>query len=110
MGVIGGGNRGFTYARYSGENPDLVRVVGLVDPKEYRAHIFKSHMKIGPGINEEYMLKDWRELTLLGRVADAVVIATPDRLHAEIAINCSELGYHLLLEKPMATTKQDCCD
>merc|ERR1712000_654450 len=30
--VIGVGNRGFTYARYSGENPDLARVVGLVDP------------------------------------------------------------------------------
>ena len=108
--VIGGGNRGFTYARYSGENPDLARVVGLVDPKDYRKEVFRMHKRIGAGLNEEYMLSDWRELVLLGRVTDAVVITTPDRLHAEIAVNCSQLNYHLLLEKPMATTQQDCQD
>lgn len=110
MMVIGGGNRGYTYARYSGEYPDLVRVVGLVDPKPYREELFRKFPGLGENLNSKFMLKDWRELTLLGRISDAVVIATPDRLHAEIAVNCAELGYHILLEKPMATTKQDCKD
>lgn len=34
---------------------------------------------------------------------DAVIIATPDRLHAKQAIECAEAGKHILVEKPMCT-------
>ena len=108
--VIGGGNRGFTYARYAAENPTKARIVGLADPKEYRKSMFREYSGLSLQINEKFMINDWRELTSFGRISDAVIISTPDRLHAEIAVNCSNLGYHILLEKPMATTEQDCKD
>lgn len=38
---------------------------------------------------------------------DAVIIATPDALHAQLAIACARAGKHVLLEKPMATTLED---
>lgn len=38
---------------------------------------------------------------------DAVIIATPDGLHAQQAIACARAGKHVLLEKPMATTRED---
>jgi len=44
---------------------------------------------------------------------DAVIVATPDRLHAQHAIACARAGKHVLLEKPMATTleeAQEICD
>ena len=44
----------------------------------------------------------------LPRLADAVVIATLDRDHAEPAKAFADLGYHILLEKPMATTEAEC--
>ena len=39
---------------------------------------------------------------------DAVIIATPDRLHAEQVIACARAGMHVLLEKPMATRIEEC--
>jgi predicted dehydrogenase len=37
-----------------------------------------------------------------------VLICTQDAMHVEPAIAFAELGYHVLLEKPMATTEADC--
>jgi UDP-N-acetyl-2-amino-2-deoxyglucuronate dehydrogenase len=34
---------------------------------------------------------------------DAVIIATPDKLHRDQAVACAKAGKHVLLEKPMAT-------
>ncbi len=41
-------------------------------------------------------------------MADIAVIATPDRLHVAPAIAMARLGYHLLVEKPMAIDEEDC--
>jgi predicted dehydrogenase len=42
------------------------------------------------------------------RLADAVVIAVQDHMHVEVALAFAEQGYHILCEKPMATTLEDC--
>ena len=39
---------------------------------------------------------------------DVVTIATPNGLHAEIAVKCLNAGYHVVIEKPMALSKADC--
>ena len=39
---------------------------------------------------------------------DAVYIAVPNAYHREYAIPALERGLHVLLEKPMATTEEDC--
>ena len=44
---------------------------------------------------------DWRELAADPEV-DAVIIGTPNALHAPQAIACLEAGKHVLVEKPMA--------
>ena len=38
---------------------------------------------------------------------DAVSIVTPDHFHAEIAAACAEAGKDMLIEKPIATTRED---
>lgn len=60
------------------------------------------------GIPLEHVFDDWRKVFEVKRFADATIIATPDRLHAAPAIAAAERGYHILLEKPMAPTEEEC--
>ncbi|MDD5013793.1 MAG: Gfo/Idh/MocA family oxidoreductase [Atribacterota bacterium] len=38
---------------------------------------------------------------------DAVAIVTPDFAHGQVAVDCAMAGKHILLEKPLATTRKD---
>ena len=50
---------------------------------------------------------DWREVIARDDL-DAVVITTPDETHPEIAIAAARAGKHILLQKPMARTAEEC--
>ncbi len=103
--VIGAGSRGATYAGYAAQHPEQVRIVGVADPREfYRRQVAVQHT-----IPPEYIFADWREAAAQPKFADGVIIATPDQVHVEPAIAFAGLGYHLLLEKPMALNAADCC-
>ncbi|MGD6817436.1 Gfo/Idh/MocA family protein [Metabacillus sp. 84] len=53
--------------------------------------------------------KDYKTMTLLEK-PDAVVISLPHHLHKEAAIWCAGQKCHLLIEKPLAITYQDCLE
>lgn len=50
---------------------------------------------------------DYRHL-LEVREIDAVIISTPSGLHAQMAIDAAEAGKHVVVEKPLALTPEDC--
>ena len=50
---------------------------------------------------------DWRAL-LRDDSIEAVAIATPNAMHAEMALAALQAGRHVLLEKPMALTLAEC--
>lgn len=50
---------------------------------------------------------DWRSVATDPTI-DAVVIATPNALHAEQSVAALEAGRHVLVEKPMAVTVAEC--
>lgn len=49
---------------------------------------------------------DWREVVQDPEI-DVVDIATPNHLHAEIAIAAAEAGKHIISEKPLARTSEE---
>ena len=104
LAVIGAGSRGSTHASYALEHPDELEIVGVAEPRDfYREQLADLH-----SIPSENITKDWRDWLTREKFADAIIIATPDALHTEPAIAFAELGYHLLLEKPMAPTEAEC--
>ena len=104
--VIGSGGRGRTYARYAERFPGSMKVVGVADPNVYRRQMLvKAH-----NIPQESIFDDFREALARPKFADAVVIATPDNLHYEPCMKALELGYDVLLEKPVAPTEKECVD
>jgi predicted dehydrogenase len=104
LAVVGAGNRGTTHGDWALANPDRARVVAVTEPRDLRRDRFATRHGIPAGA----AFADWRELAGRGRLADAVLICTQDAMHAEPAIAFAELGYQVLLEKPMATTEADC--
>lgn len=49
---------------------------------------------------------DWHEV-VSNREVDAVVVSTPTKFHAEIAIGALQAGKHVLCEKPLARTADE---
>jgi len=102
--VIGAGQRGTGYARWALSHPTRAKVAGVAEPREVRRARFAAEH----GIAAEHAASDWRQLADRGRIADAVLICTQDRMHAEPAEAFAALGYHILLEKPMAPDEAAC--
>jgi predicted dehydrogenase len=104
LAVVGAGNRGAAHGDWAPANPDRARVVAVSEPRQPRRARFAARHGLGP----EATFADWGDLAARGRVADAALVCTQDAMHAEPAAALAEAGYHVLLEKPMATTEAGC--
>lgn len=102
--IVGAGSRGSAYAEFIARHPKMGRVTGVAEPREFhRDQIAAKH-----GIAPENISNDWRDAAARPRFADAVIIATQDAMHVEPAIAFARRGYHILLEKPLATSEAEC--
>lgn len=104
--VIGAGSRGRTYAGYAGKYPKSLKIVGVSDILEDR----KLAMARQFDVASEHQFGDWSEVFKVAKFADAVIISTPDDLHYKPCMKALEMGYDVLLEKPIAQTAQECKD
>jgi predicted dehydrogenase len=94
--VVGCGHLGTIHARLLAAREDA-QLVAVVDPvPESRDRVAAAH-----GCRP---LAEPRQL--IGEV-DAVVVAAPTCLHAEVSLPLLEAGIHLLVEKPIATTTEE---
>lgn len=82
------------------ENAELVALISGDEDK--RAALAERHGVQHTGSYDEY------EEVLRRSRADAVYIATPNHLHCEHTVRAAKVGVHVLCEKPMAVTEDEC--
>lgn len=97
--IVGAGVWGETHAYLYDEHPnvDLVAVCDL--------NLAKAQ-ELAQKFNVPHVYSDHRRM-LKEVDVDAVAIVTPDFAHGPIAVDCADAGKHILLEKPLATTRKD---
>ena len=103
--LVGAGIRGKdAYGGWALGHKQKVRFVAVAEPRPERRKLFATAHGIAP----ERCYSGWEELFAAGRLADICFVATQDRAHTAPALAALALGYHVLLEKPMAVTEPDC--
>ena len=103
--LLGAGRRGFyTYGKYALQNKDKLKFVAVAEPIDARRENFAKLHKIP--LNKCY--KSWVDLLTEEKFADAIFVCTQDQMHIQPTLHALDKGYHVLLEKPMATKLEDC--
>jgi len=102
--LIGAGHRGTIYASFAARNPAEMQVVAIAEPNVHRRdRLARIH-----GVPPELCFDTWEHVFEQARLADAVIIATPDPLHSGPCLRALDQGYDVLLEKPIAPTEAEC--
>ncbi len=99
--IIGAGLWAQEHGRIFSNEKD-VQITGICDLNIDRAREFAQKY----GVADKNVYTDYKQM-LTDADCDAVSIVTPDFLHTEIACDCANAKKHMLIEKPLATKKED---
>ena len=102
--LIGAGDRGRIYI--SRMNPEKFQVVGVADP----VPALRQFVKETYGLTDEQCYESYEDILAVPKFADIAIIATMDQLHYAPCMKAIELGYDILLEKPVSADYQECVD
>jgi len=100
--IIGAGRAGMIHARAIERIPGA-RVVALADSDKTLCQAG------GRQLGVKLLYDDYRK-ALADASVDAVIVATPTRLHHDIVVSAAQAGKHILCEKPMAMNVAQCTE
>ncbi len=96
VGVIGIGNMGWHHARVLSLLKDA-ELIGVADPDSKRGDLAM----------EQFSCKWYKNYKDLLKEVEAVCIAVPTLLHHAVGLECLNSGKHVLIEKPIAASKEE---
>jgi predicted dehydrogenase len=102
--ILGCGARGRTFSDWILRNPEQARVVAVAEPLADRRNGLADQHKVP----DDRRFEGWEAVLNRPRFGDLLVNTTMDQQHVASAVKGLDLGYHMLLEKPMAVTLKDC--
>lgn len=102
--LIGAGSRGMTYGSWCADHGYDIAAIAELRPDRLAAAATRL------GVPEAMCFTDTRQLFALGKIADAAIIATMDRDHYGHVMQALDLGYDILLEKPISPDSTECIE
>lgn len=96
---IGTGGKGWSDLTATAASPH-VQIVALCDIDESDKHLGQAATKFP----EAKRYTDWRKLLDESKDIDAVIVSTPDHMHAPISLAAMQLGKHVQCQKPLTHT------
>ncbi len=99
VGIAGLGMAGAGILRSLASNPDI-KIAAVADPREAALAAFRER-------HDGRVYQSFERLCNDPDV-EAVWVATPSHLHCEQTIALAEAGKHVMFEKPMATSLEEC--
>ena len=102
--TLGAGNRGNVYGNYAEKYPEQLDIIGVAEPIAIRNDRYAQKHQI----KDENRFNTWEDVFKKPKFADAVIISTPDQLHYGPCMKALEMGYDVLLEKPISPSEQEC--
>jgi Oxidoreductase family, NAD-binding Rossmann fold/Oxidoreductase family, C-terminal alpha/beta domain len=102
--TLGAGSRGNVYGNFAASFSDQLDIIGVAEPIPLRNERYATKHKIP----DENRFKTWEDVFKRPKFADAIIITTPDNLHHGPCMKALEMGYDVLLEKPIAPTEKEC--
>lgn len=93
---IGTGGKGWSDVTSVAASPN-VRIVAVCDIDERADHLGRA----AETFSDAKTYTDWRRLLDDAQTFDAVIVSTPDHMHAPIALSAMALGKHVFCQKPL---------
>lgn len=101
--MIGYGGRGTLYSELLSKEKDA-RLIAVCDSDEDKLRAAQVKFRL----EQDRLFLSEDEFFAKGKLADICFVCTQDRLHCRHALKALDAGYDLVLEKPIATTLEDC--
>ena len=101
VGIIGAGGIAHTHARAYGAFPEEAQIVAFADIHEETARLTAGEFRV------DSYYTDYHEMLARDDI-DLVSVCTPPFEHARNSIDALNAGKHVLCEKPMAGSLQEC--
>lgn len=99
--LVGCGGMENSYERALVRVADRVEVVATVDT------VLAKAQRAADRLDAKFAVTDYQSVL---DMVDAVVLVLPHDLHHSIGMDCLKAGKHVLMEKPLANTEQECVD
>lgn len=101
--VVGCGDRAVVYATEGCKNLKNMEIAACVDPDLSKLEMMKREFNVPA----ENCFTSVEQAVKRGKICDCVINGTMDRLHVPTTLPLLQLGYDVLLEKPVCNNEKD---
>ncbi len=104
LSILGIGGRGMMFAKIAQE--EGYKIAAVCDTDQVRLNLAKELFNV----SDDKLFLNADDFFASGKQSQVLLIATLDDTHHDLAIKALNLGYDLMLEKPIALTMEDIVD